>query len=91
MPPNTETMAAGKAPFASVPRIAGGRYGLSSKEFNAGMILALYDEMKKGGPKNHFTIGITDDVTHTSIPFDPNVCLEDKDTGPLGSQHRYQR
>ncbi len=57
------------------PKIIGGRYGLSSKEFNPSMIKAVYDNMKSKTPKNHFTVGIVDDVTHTSLEvikgFDP--------------------
>ncbi|MCP4722940.1 MAG: pyruvate:ferredoxin (flavodoxin) oxidoreductase, partial [Desulfobacteraceae bacterium] len=57
------------------PKIIGGRYGLSSKEFNPSMIKAVYDNMKFISPKNHFTVGIVDDVTHTSLEvekgFDP--------------------
>ncbi|MFA5904160.1 MAG: pyruvate:ferredoxin (flavodoxin) oxidoreductase, partial [Desulfobacula sp.] len=49
------------------PKIIGGRYGLSSKEFTPNMIKAVYDNMKSYQPKNHFTIGIIDDVTHTSL------------------------
>ncbi|SLM32050.1 Pyruvate-flavodoxin oxidoreductase [Desulfamplus magnetovallimortis] len=49
------------------PRVVGGRYGLSSKEFNPPMIKAVFDNMKSAGPKNHFTVGIKDDVTHTSL------------------------
>jgi pyruvate-ferredoxin/flavodoxin oxidoreductase len=49
------------------PKIIGGRYGLSSKEFNPNMIKAVYDNMKALQPKNHFTVGIIDDVTHTSL------------------------
>ncbi len=49
------------------PKILGGRYGLGSKEFNPGMAKAVYDNMTAGTPKNHFTVGITDDVTHTSL------------------------
>ncbi|MCF6247377.1 MAG: pyruvate:ferredoxin (flavodoxin) oxidoreductase [Desulfobacula sp.] len=49
------------------PKIVGGRYGLSSKEFNPNMIKAVYDNMKSVSPKNHFTVGIIDDVTHTSL------------------------
>ncbi len=49
------------------PKIVGGRYGLSSKEFNPNMIKAVYDNMKSVKPKNHFTVGIIDDVTHTSL------------------------
>ncbi len=49
------------------PKIVGGRYGLSSKEFNPNMIKAVYDNMLSIQPKNHFTVGIVDDVTHTSL------------------------
>mgnify|MGYP006275290983 CR=1 FL=1 len=49
------------------PRIVGGRYGLSSKEFNPSMIKAVFDNMKSAGPRNHFTVGIKDDITHTSL------------------------
>ncbi|MCB0460163.1 MAG: pyruvate:ferredoxin (flavodoxin) oxidoreductase, partial [Flavobacteriaceae bacterium] len=50
-----------------MPKIIGGRYGLSSKEFDPAMVKAVYDELGKDKPKNHFTIGINDDVTHTSL------------------------
>ena len=56
--------------FTQLPKIVGGRYGLSSKEFTPGMIKAIYDELKQAQPKNQFTIGITDDVTHTSLSWD---------------------
>ena len=56
--------------FARVPRVIGGRYGLSSKEFNPGMAKAVFDELARENAKRHFTIGITDDVTHLSIPTD---------------------
>ncbi|MBU0995980.1 MAG: pyruvate:ferredoxin (flavodoxin) oxidoreductase [Proteobacteria bacterium] len=49
------------------PQILSGRYGLSSKEFTPAMVKAVFDNMKSGSPKNHFTVGITDDVTHTSL------------------------
>ena len=49
------------------PRIVGGRYGLGSKEFNPSMIKAVFDNMKSVGPKNHFTVGIKDDVTYSSL------------------------
>lgn len=62
------------------PIITGGRYGLSSKEFTPAMVKAVFDEMLKPSPKNHFTIGITDDVTHTSIDFDPEFHIEDPET-----------
>jgi pyruvate-ferredoxin/flavodoxin oxidoreductase len=50
-----------------MPKILGGRYGLGSKEFNPGMAKAVYDNMAAATPKNHFTVGITDDVTNTSL------------------------
>ncbi len=65
-----ESMSTENPPFASMPKIIGGRYGLSSKEFTPGMVKAIYDELKKAAPKNHFTIGINDDVTHTSLTWD---------------------
>ena len=49
------------------PQILGGRYGLGSKEFNPAMVLAVYDNMRSDSPKNHFTVGIIDDVTNTSL------------------------
>ncbi|TLS75604.1 pyruvate:ferredoxin (flavodoxin) oxidoreductase [Mariprofundus erugo] len=55
--------------FTVMPRIIGGRYGLSSKEFTPGMIRAVFDELGKEAPKNHFTIGIYDDVTHSSLDW----------------------
>ncbi len=63
-----------------VPKIIGGRYGLSSKEFTPAMAKAVFDELKQPTPKNHFTIGINDDITHTSLPYDPNFSTEDPQT-----------
>ncbi|WP_299553627.1 pyruvate:ferredoxin (flavodoxin) oxidoreductase [Seonamhaeicola sp.] len=51
----------------AMPKVVGGRYGLSSKEFDPAMVKAVFDELDKPEPKNHFTIGINDDVTHTSL------------------------
>jgi pyruvate-ferredoxin/flavodoxin oxidoreductase len=65
---------------ATSPRIIGGRYGLSSKEFTPAMVLALFDELKKAAPKNHFTVGINDDVSHTSLDYDPSFSTESPDT-----------
>jgi pyruvate-ferredoxin/flavodoxin oxidoreductase len=62
------------------PRIVGGRYGLSSKEFTPAMVKAIFDELLKERPKNHFTIGIHDDVTHSSLDYDPSFSTETKDT-----------
>ncbi len=60
----------------TMPRVVGGRYGLSSKEFTPAMVKAVFDNLAQGTPKNHFTIGINDDVTHTSLPFDPDFSVE---------------
>jgi pyruvate-ferredoxin/flavodoxin oxidoreductase len=60
-------------------RVVGGRYGLSSKEFTPAMVKAVFDELKKPEPKNHFSIGIDDDVTFTSIPFDETFSTEPDD------------
>jgi pyruvate-ferredoxin/flavodoxin oxidoreductase len=62
------------------PRVIGGRYGLSSKEFTPAMVKGIYDELAKAAPKNHFTIGIDDDVTHTSLSYDPAFSTEDPKT-----------
>jgi pyruvate-ferredoxin/flavodoxin oxidoreductase len=64
----------------SRPRVIGGRYGLSSKEFTPAMVRAVFAEAAKPSPKNHFTIGIHDDVTHTSLDFDPTFSTEDPET-----------
>ena len=58
--------------FKQLPVIIGGRYGLSSKEFTPAMVKAVFDELSKSEPKNHFTIGIHDDVTHCSLDWDEN-------------------
>jgi len=60
-------------------RVVGGRYGLSSKEFTPAMVKGVFDEMAKEQPKNHFTVGIYDDVTHTSVDFDPAFNIEGED------------
>jgi pyruvate-ferredoxin/flavodoxin oxidoreductase len=65
---------------AGIPRVIGGRYGLSSKEFTPAMVKAVFDELKKPDPKNHFTVGIVDDVTHTSLSYDPEFSTEDPRT-----------
>jgi pyruvate-ferredoxin/flavodoxin oxidoreductase len=60
-----------------LPNFIGGRYGLSSKEFTPAMVKAVYDELKKDRPKNGFTIGINDDVTFTSLDYDPSYKLDE--------------
>ncbi|MFH1049476.1 MAG: pyruvate:ferredoxin (flavodoxin) oxidoreductase [bacterium] len=66
----------GYGKLKTMPRIVGGRYGLSSKEFTPAMIKAVFDNLKNEKPKNHFTIGINDDVTHTSLDFDESYSIE---------------
>jgi pyruvate-ferredoxin/flavodoxin oxidoreductase len=68
-----------KLPFAK-PTVVGGRYGLSSKEFTPAMVKGIFDELSKPAPKNHFTIGIDDDVSHTSLTYDPSFSTEDPKT-----------
>jgi len=60
-------VACGGEKFARLPRVVGGRYGLSSKEFTPGMVKAVIDNLQQDTPKNQFTIGIHDDVSHTSL------------------------
>lgn len=67
----SEAMASDNPPFSKMPEIVGGRYGLSSKEFTPAMVKAVFDNLKSAKPKNHFTVGINDDVTFTSLDFDP--------------------
>ena len=57
-------------------KVIGGRYGLASKEFTPAMVKGVYDELSRKSPKNHFTVGINDDVTHTSIDYDPEFSTE---------------
>ena len=66
-----ESFSAGRLPLENFPKIVGGRYGLSSKEFTPAMINGVYEEMKKENPKNSFSVGINDDVTNNSIDYDP--------------------
>ncbi len=66
-------------PTESEPAVIGGRYGLSSKEFTPAMVKAVFDEMAKNEPKNHFTVGIVDDVTGTSLEVDDEFDIEPAD------------
>jgi pyruvate-ferredoxin/flavodoxin oxidoreductase len=66
-------------PFATPPRVIAGRYGLSSKEFTPAMVKAVFDELTKERPRNHFTVGIIDDVTHKSLVWDPSFRTEGAD------------
>ncbi|MDD8017042.1 MAG: pyruvate:ferredoxin (flavodoxin) oxidoreductase [Bacteroidota bacterium] len=74
-----EQFTAGELPFAAYPKIIGGRYGLSSKEFTPAMVKAAFDELSKPKMKSHFTVGINDDVSHTSLTYDPLFTTEKSD------------
>jgi pyruvate-ferredoxin/flavodoxin oxidoreductase len=76
----SELVTRGEAPFAKMPLVTGGRYGLASKEFTPGMVKGVFDELAKPKPKNHFTVGINDDVSHTSLSYDPNFSVESDTT-----------
>ena len=66
--------------FAKTPRVIGGRYGLSSKEFTPAMVKGVFDEMRAPEPRGHITVGIIDDVTHTSVAVDPDFSIEAPET-----------
>ena len=65
--------------LANEPRVIGGRYGISSKEFTPAMVKAVFDELSRAAPKNHFTVGIRDDVTHRSLAYDASFDVEPDD------------
>lgn len=75
----TELKTYGEFPLNNIPRVIGGRYGLSSKEFTPAMVKTVFDEAAKEKPKNHFTVGINDDVTLTSIAYDSSFSTESDD------------
>jgi pyruvate-ferredoxin/flavodoxin oxidoreductase len=74
-----EAQAEGISPFKVPPRVIAGRYGLSSKEFTPAMVKAVFDEIAQDSPKRHFNVGIVDDVTHTSLTWDPSFRTESED------------
>jgi pyruvate-ferredoxin/flavodoxin oxidoreductase len=74
-----EARATGLSPFKVDPRVVAGRYGLSSKEFTPAMVASVFAEMAKPAPKRQFTIGIVDDVSHTSLPWDESLDIEPKE------------
>src|SRR6185436_9528408 len=74
-----EARAEGISPFKTEPLVIAGRYGLSSKEFTPAMVKAVFDELEKKSPRRHFTLGITDDVTHLSLPWDASFRTEGDD------------
>lgn len=71
-----EAVTDGIVRFKDTPRMIGGRYGLASKEFTPAMAKAIFDEMIKDRPKNYFTVGIQDDVSQTSLEYDPSFSVE---------------
>jgi pyruvate-ferredoxin/flavodoxin oxidoreductase len=75
----SEKFVVGELKF-NYPKIYGGRYGLSSKEFTPAMVKAVFDNLSAQKPKNHFTIGIKEDVTNSSIDFDPLFSVEADET-----------
>ncbi|MDP6460786.1 MAG: pyruvate:ferredoxin (flavodoxin) oxidoreductase, partial [Gemmatimonadota bacterium] len=74
-----QARAEGNSPFESDPVLVGGRYGLSSKEFDPAMVHAVFENLAADSPRNHFTVGIVDDVTHTSLPVDDDFDIEPDD------------
>jgi pyruvate-ferredoxin/flavodoxin oxidoreductase len=74
-----EARSEGVSPLEAEPLVLAGRYGLSSKEFTPAMVKAVFDELGKEKPRRKFTIGIMDDVTHLSLPWDPSFRTEGKD------------
>jgi pyruvate-ferredoxin/flavodoxin oxidoreductase len=71
-----EGQASGWGKLKALPKVLGGRYGLSSKEFTPAMVKAVFDNLAAPAPKNHFTVGINDDVSHTSLPWDEEFSTE---------------
>jgi pyruvate-ferredoxin/flavodoxin oxidoreductase len=71
-----EETAAGRSHLKTLPQVLTGRYGLSSKEFTPAMVKAVFDNLTAAAPINHFTVGINDDVSHTSLKFDPAFSTE---------------
>ncbi|TWU29753.1 pyruvate:ferredoxin (flavodoxin) oxidoreductase [Bythopirellula polymerisocia] len=74
-----ETQGSNGSVHRKLPRIIGGRYGLSSKEFTPAMVVSIYEELAKETPKQHFTVGIRDDVTNLSLSWDPESMQESED------------
>ncbi|HNC24885.1 MAG TPA: 2-oxoacid:acceptor oxidoreductase family protein, partial [Opitutaceae bacterium] len=72
-------LAEGRSPLAGSARVVGGRYGLGSKEFTPGMVVAVFEHLSQWEPRNHFTVGILDDVTGTSLKYDAEFDLEASD------------
>ncbi|MEL4505545.1 pyruvate:ferredoxin (flavodoxin) oxidoreductase [Luteococcus sp. H138] len=73
-----EAVSRGQRPF--MPLVIGGRYGISSKEFTPGMVVGIFDELGQEQPRPRFTVGINDDVSHLSLPYDADLDIEDSAT-----------
>jgi pyruvate-ferredoxin/flavodoxin oxidoreductase len=73
-----EAMEKKTSPFTNYPKIVGGRYGLGSKDFTPAMVKAVFDNLSASSPKNHFTVGIDDDVAGTSLAYDESFSIEGK-------------
>ncbi|HSB12030.1 MAG TPA: pyruvate:ferredoxin (flavodoxin) oxidoreductase [Blastocatellia bacterium] len=74
-----ESLMRGDSALEQAPRIVGGRYGLASKEFTPAMVKGVFDELQKKDPRNHFSVGIVDDVTFNSIDYDASFSTEPDD------------
>ncbi len=75
-----EGWAEGITPFKTMPRVVGGRYGMGSKEFNPQHAKAVFDNLRSDKPKNHFVVGIVEDVTNSSLDWDPTFDIEAPET-----------
>jgi pyruvate-ferredoxin/flavodoxin oxidoreductase len=75
----SECLMNGSSRFERLPRVIGGRYGLASKEFTPAMVKGVFEELTRSCPKNHFSVGIVDDVTFNSIDYDPSFITEPPD------------
>ena len=74
-----EAMNDGTLPTENYPKVVGGRYGLSSKEFTPSMVMGVFENLTQDKPKNHFTVGIREDVTNTNLDWDPQFSVEPDD------------
>ena len=74
-----EAQSSGWGKLKALPKVIGGRYGLSSKEFTPAMVKSVFDNLAQAAPKNHFTVGIRDDVSHASLDWDEEFSTEPKE------------
>ncbi len=74
-----EALEKGAGELKDLPKIVGGRYGLGSKDFTPGMAKAVFDNLNESTPKNHFCVGVNDDVAGTSLDYDPDFSVEGDD------------